>query len=156
MGIFPKLLKRDPLHEQAAKLVPAANVMAVSTFVPLLDEHPILREAEVEAWDFFATAGAVFVAINNLKRVVDRQRFKDIYAIVLPNLHKWHARGEDAILDCQKFVARTVASGASDQDALGFWILRNALGREPAENEAMVGRTIGGLLSAPLKDWWCE
>lgn len=156
MGIFSKLLKKDPLQEQAVKLVPAANVMVVSAFVPLLDKHPMLREVKVDAWDFYATAGAIFVALNNLKSAVHRERFKRIYAIVLPHLHKWHARGEDAVLDCQKFVERTVASGASPQDALGFWVLWNTLGREPAEHEATLGRTIGGLLSASLQDWWWE
>lgn len=144
------LAAKDSLHEQAVKLVPAVNIMAVSSFVPLLDQHPLLRQAKVEAWDFSATAGAIFVAINNLKGAVSPERFLNIYAVVLSHLRKWHERGEDAVLDCQKFIARNVTAGASPQDVLGFWVLWNTLGREPAENEAVVGRAIGNLLSTPL------
>ena len=80
------LAAKDSLHEQAVKLVPAVNIMAVSSFVPLLDQHPLLRQAKVEAWDFFATAGAIFVAINNLKGAVSGERFLNIYAVVLSHL----------------------------------------------------------------------
>jgi len=156
MGLFSQLARKDPLHEQAVKLVPAANIMAVSSFVPLLDQYPLLRAAKVEAWDLFATSGAIFVAINDLKGAVPPERFMSIYSVLLPYMRTWHERSEDAVLDCQKFVARTTASGTSPQDALGFWVLWKALGREPAESEATVGRAIGTFLSAPLQDWWSK
>ena len=72
MGIFSGLFrpKEDPLRKQAATLVPAAKINATSMFVPLLDEFPFLREADVEHWDFILTVAGVFMGasrLNNLR-----------------------------------------------------------------------------------------
>jgi len=154
MSVLSKFGRKDRLHDDAAKLVPAANIAAVSSFAPLLDQHPLLRGAKAEAWDFFATAGAIFVALNNLKAAVSPERFKDLYSVLLPKMRQWHERGEDAVLDCQKFVARTVSPDVSPHDALGFWVLWNVMQREPSAEEARATRDIGNTLSAPFQEWW--
>jgi len=157
MRLLSSFRKKDSLHEQAERLVPAAQIMAISAFVPLLDQYPVLREVKPEAWDFFATAGALFIAINSLKIVApQRKRFMNIYAVLLPYMRKWDKRGEDAVLDCQAFVAKNVESGASPQDSLGFWVLRNAARKEPTAGDAPAARAIGFQLSAPLREWWQE
>jgi hypothetical protein len=156
MSLFSKFTRKEPLHDQAVRLVPAASILAVSSFAPLLDRHPILRETEVEDWDFFATTATVCVALNNLKAAVPTERFINIYAVFLPHLRKWHDRGEDAVLDCQEFVTRTVTTEVPAQDALGVWVLWNSLRRQPNQSEAAVGREIGRLLSTPLHDWWTQ
>ena len=145
---------KDQFHDQAVALVPAAGVAAVSSFVPLLDQYSFLRGARAEVWDFFATAAAIFIALNNLKAVVAPERFLALYSELLPKVQQWDERGEDAVLDCQKFVARTVSPDVSPLDALGFWVLWNVLQREPSAEEARATRTVGSALSAPFQDWW--
>jgi hypothetical protein len=147
---------KDPLYKQAESLVAAAKVNAISAFLPLSNKHPILNKVNVEAWDFFATAATIFVAINNLKVAVDQQRFRIIYGVFLPSVRKWHDNGEDVVLDCQQFVARNVAGGVSPQDALGLWVLWNTFGREPTEAELSSAKAIGTVLSTPMHDWWRE
>lgn len=54
MGFIDKLFgrKEDMLTKQAKNLVSAANVFAVSLFVPTLDRFSILSEDKPKHWDF--------------------------------------------------------------------------------------------------------
>jgi len=164
MATLSKIFRRaDPLEPQAQRLVPACLVLSTSSFVPLLDNHPFLNECKVDQWDFFATAAAVFIGINNLKRHVSRRRFKSLYSVMLGGISQWNPQGEEATLDCQKFVARIIDSKAPEQvsgdnsdatDAVGMWVLWNVLQRKPSYEEAPAAREIGLILASSLQDWW--
>ena len=138
----------------------AANILAVSTFVPLIDKYPFLKQCAPKDWDFFATAAAIHVAIASLIRSVSSERFKLLYLAVVPEIHNWNQQSEDAILDCQRFIKRTLdaqpagAGSVLPSDALGMWIIWNLLLRAPTYEEAQASRSIGRALAAPLRDWW--
>lgn len=59
--------KQDPLLERAGNLVQAAQVSAVGMFTPLLDSFPILRQVDIQHWDFILTVVGVFVASRTAK-----------------------------------------------------------------------------------------
>lgn len=163
MGILSKLFGRDdPLRGQAERLVSAANIAATASFVPLLHSYPLLRNATVKDWDFFATAAATCVGIVRLVHFVPPDRFKSLYALILPELRRWSPQGEDAVLDCQKFIKRVMDSSQSTvpdnhliaADPLGTWVLWNLFQKEPSHTESHVARAVGQLLAAQFHDWW--
>ncbi len=164
--MLSKLFGRDdPLRAQAKRLVPAASIAAISSFMPLLDRYPLLRNANVKDWDFFATAAATCVGIVRLIHTVHPDRFKSLYAAILPELHRWSPQGEDAVLDCQKFIKLGADANRSDgadkqfltTDSLGMWVLWNLIQRQPSsDGGAQVAHAIGRCLVAHFHDWWAS
>ena len=154
------MLNVDPLEDQARRLVSAANILAVSTFVPFIDKYAFLKQCDPNDWDFFATAAAIHVAIASLIRSVSPERFKLLYLTITPEIHNWNRQGEDAILDCQRFIKRTLdtqptgAESVLPTDALGMWIIWNLLRRAPTYEEAQASHSIGRALATSLHDWW--
>ena len=166
MGIFSGLFrpKEDPLRKQAATLVPAAKINATSMFVPLLDEFPFLREADVEHWDFILTVAGVFMGasrLNNLR--LGDAREESLMKIVADSLVEWNSDGIRGFEDCKRLFEteydRLTAAGHEPRfiasDALGKWIVWNVLGRAPAsQDECMLVRTTGAMVTHAFFDWW--
>ena len=150
----------DPLDAQAKRLVDATNILAISTFVPAVDQYPFLKQCNPNDWDFFATVASVQVGIANLLHSVSSERFKLLYPIIAAALHKWNPQGEDAVRDCQAFIRRSLnhrsvaAENILPTDALGMWVIWNLLRRTPTREEASASRGIGGALATPIQDWW--
>jgi hypothetical protein len=150
----------DPLEDQARRLVDATNILAISTFVPAIDQYPFLKQCNPKDWDFFATVASIQVGIANLIHCVPEERFKLLYPIIAAALHKWNPQGEDAVQDCQAFIRqsldpKSIATGDIQPiDALGMWVIWNLLRRAPSRDEAQASRAIGRALAAPIEDWW--
>jgi hypothetical protein len=150
----------DPLEDQAKALVSAANILAVSTFTPVIDQYAFLKKVNPQDWDFFAAAASIQVAITNLTHSVSTARFKLLYTIIGMELCKWNRQGEGAIFDCQRFVKRTLeAKIAGGQkilpvDAMGMWVIWSLLQRTPTYEEGQASHGIGKALADPLHDWW--
>jgi len=166
MGILNRLFKakQDPLQKQAENLVSAARVNATNMFVPLLDKFPFLREADVEQFDFIVTVAGVFMAssiLNCLK--MDDAREERLMEIVAESLVKWNPDGIRAFEDCKELYEteydNLAATGHDPQflssDAVGKWIVWNVLGRAfQAQDECMLVRTTGALVTHAFFDWW--
>jgi hypothetical protein len=71
MRFFQKLGRRknDPLRGKAARLVSSAKANAVTIFLPMLDQHPLLRKVNPEQWDFLLTIAGVFMAATRLQNL---------------------------------------------------------------------------------------
>ncbi len=166
MGVISKLFCHgDSLQPQAERLVSAAKVVATTSFVPLLNDFPCLRKCNVENWDFFATAAATCVGINNLLEKISADQFRSLYnAAILPELQRWSPQGQDAVLDCQTFIKRIEDANQLDgeennttllaTDALGMWVFWNLFQRQPADEESNAARAIGQIIASQFQDWW--
>lgn len=152
--VFPM---KAHLAKQAKDLAKVANIISISSFTTLAAEYPFLEQCDLDDWDFFMTAGAIFIALNNLQIQVSGDQFIALYPSA--ELQEWHAKGEDAISDCQKFVHKLTedSPGTVDPtDALGMWVLWNLLRREPTFEEAQAARGVGTILVSGVEGWWEE
>jgi hypothetical protein len=155
----------DPLEVPAKRLVWAARSLATSSFTQVASRFPFVAEYKPHDWDFFVAAGGVSVALNALLKRVQPDRFKSVYAVIVPDLHQWDPQSEYAIVDCQRFVRRTLNEVTSQPtsaelprylavDSLGIWVLWNLMRREPTDKEAQAARSVGGLLAQSFDSWW--
>jgi hypothetical protein len=71
MRFFRKLGrgKNDPLRGKAELLVSSAGVNAVTMFVPMVDQHPLLKKVNLEQWDFVLTIAGVFMGATRLQNL---------------------------------------------------------------------------------------
>lgn len=166
MGILGGLFKQDPMQNQAETLVPAAGINATSMFVPLLDKFPLLREADVEHWDFIVTVAGVFMGASRLNNMrVGDAREEKLMETVAESLVNWNSDGIRAFEDCKGLYEieydRLAAAGHEPRflayDAVGKWIVWNVLGRAPtSQDECLLVRATGTMVTHAFFDWWKE
>jgi hypothetical protein len=169
MRFFQKLRrgKSDPLRGKAERLVSSASVNAVTMFLPMLDQHPLLKKVDPEQWDFLLTIAGVFMAatrLQNLQLRDDRQR--ELMEVVAHCLTAWSPEnGIRGFEDCRAMFERTFDALTSTQhesrfiasDSIGSWIVWNLLGRSPeAEEERKLVRAIGVSVVHNFFSWWSD
>jgi hypothetical protein len=166
MSLFSKLFceKQDPLLEQAERLVPAAQLHAITIFTPLIDKFPLLRQVNVDNWDFFLTIAGVLMAatrLNNLRLGPSRE--EKLMGVVAERLNQWKPDGIRGFEDCKAFFERTfdgLTRARNDprfiaSDAIGSWIVWNIFGHPTnSEEERMLVRTTGAMVTHAFFDWW--
>ena len=159
--------KDDPLRGQAERLVSSASVSAVTMFLPMLDQHPLLKRVNPEQWDFLLTIAGVFMAatrLQNLHLRDDRQR--ELMEVVAHGLTDWNPEnGIRGFEDCKAMFERTFDALTKIQreprfiasDSIGSWIVWNLLGRPPeAEEERKLVRAVGVSVVHAFLSWWSD
>jgi hypothetical protein len=149
----------DRLDALVDRLLPSAEVLATSTFVPLVDEFPRLRTASIESWDFFVTCAGVCVALSSLVGRVPDDVFREVYQRVSGHIETWDADAVAAIGDCREFVHRSIHQEAQSETvtpamAVGVWVVWNVLGTQPSPKEAPLSHALGSLIGEAFGDWW--
>ncbi len=162
--LFHQTNQPDSLLERAENLVQAAQINAVGMFTPLSEHFPILRQVDIEHFDFILTVASVFMAatrLNNLR--LGDVREERLMEIVTEQLDQWKPDGIRAFEDCKKLFEiefdRLTKAGHEPRfvasDAVGKWIVWNVLGRPPStDEECMLVRTAGGMVTHAFFDWW--
>lgn len=157
---------QDPLLSRATELVQTAQIHAVGIFSALTDRFPILRQVDLEQWDFVLTVAGVFMAatrLNNLR--LDGAREDALMEIVADSLSRWKSEAIRGFEDCKElfeseFDRLTAARHESRfvvSDSVGNWIVWNVLGHPPqTDEECLLVRTIGITVTHNFFDWWNE
>jgi hypothetical protein len=83
--------------------LPTARAVATTSFVPVLEKHPLLRSVSTEDWDFFLTVANTFVALIVLASREQDHDLRRTYVWVAAQLHAWDAQADDALMDVGKF-----------------------------------------------------
>ena len=158
MSIFKRTDKSAKLSDQAGRLVSAAEIAAVSMYVPLSERFPAIRQFAPDEWDFFACIAGVFFGILYLNEVPDPVPLRAMIRVALDQKDRQAA---DALADCSAFVKRaSQRMKAGDDpdlivaDAVGMWVLWNLLRRAPGYEETAPARAIGGMLQTGFAGWW--
>jgi len=161
-------MKDDPLRDNAERLVPSANVYAISLFIPTLDQFPWLRKVEPGQWDFVVTIASVFMAATRLQNLkIGDVRQQELMNIVARGLVHWDPNnGIRGFEDCKAMFERTFDGLTNDaqheprfiaSDSVGLWTVWNLLGRTPeAEEERKLVRTIGAHITHTFFSWWTQ
>jgi hypothetical protein len=148
----------DPLLRKADSLVESANVNATTMFVPLLDKFTFSRVVDPRHWNFILTIAGVFMAVTRLRNLqIDEAREGRLMERVAERLTEWSPKNAiRAFEDCKAMFGRNYdALSASGQeprfiasDAVGFWIVWNALDRAPnSDDEIKLVRVVGGIIT---------
>lgn len=154
----------DPLLEQAENLLLAAQINAKSMFTPLLDRFPILRQVDVEHWDFILTVAGVFMAATRM----NNQHLEDVRAdrlneVFCERMDQWKPDGIRGLEDCKQLYEsefdRLTKAGHESRfvasDAVGLWIVWNILGCKPqTEEERRLVRATGSMVTHAFFNWW--
>lgn len=158
---------KNALIKQAETLVSAANIFAVSSFIPTLDRFPILSKVDPKHWDFIVSVAGVFIAasqLNNLRLKSDQEDL--LMKIVAKKLNEWDRDGIRVFEDCKSLFEteydRLKASSEYQKDnrflstdALGIWIVWNLFARQPQrDKEVNLVRIIGSSVTHAFFDWW--
>ncbi len=156
--------EKDPLIEQAERLVRAATIQAVGIFVPLLDKYPSLRAVNAEQWDFIVTVAGIFMAASRLHNLgLAEPREEKLMEIVSKRLDEWKPDGTHAFEDCKGLFESKydlLAAAGHDQrflasDSVGTWIVWNIFGHAPnTDEECALVRATGVLVTHAFFDWW--
>jgi hypothetical protein len=157
--------KGDPLREQAEMLVDAAQVNATASFVPLLDKFPVLKNVDVEHWDFILTVAGVFVAATRLRNMNFGDAREDkLMAIVSERMVAWNpTHGISGFEHCKSFFERTfdglTRAGHEARfvasDSIGAWIVWDVLNRAPeTDEERQLVRAVGAIVTHEFYNWW--
>jgi hypothetical protein len=166
MGLISRLLGKpdDYLDRQARSLVDAAKVQATGSYLPLLDRFPVLGDVRREHWDFFVTVAGVFIAVTRLNKLdLPEQREDHLLEIVTQEFNAWDRDAIRAFDDCKQLFDREYdrlnAIGHDSQflasDALGSWIVWNALGKQPITMEEItLVRGVGAITTYAFFNWW--
>jgi hypothetical protein len=159
------------LRGKAERLVPSASVYAVSLFIPMLDQFPLLRKVDPKNWDFFVTIAGVFVGVTHLHNLkeqteVRQEDFMDILEIVSCGLDNWNPdSGFRGFADCKAMFELSVDALTNAQreprfiasDAVGWWAVHNLLGRMPeSQEERKLVRHLGAAIAHTFSSWWSE
>ncbi len=166
MDLFAKLFgtKEDPLKGQAETLVSAAQINAVGSLTPLLDKFDFLRDVRTQNWDYLVTVATVFMGATRLSNLgINEEREHKLMEIVASHLNEWNGDGIRGFEDCKglfesEFDRLTLAGHDAKfvaSDSVGKWIAWNILGRAPqSDDECMLVRTIGAMVTHSVFDWW--
>jgi hypothetical protein len=157
--------KDDPLRERAGRLVTSANVNAVGMFMPMLDQHPLLKEVNPEQWNFLLTIAGVFMAATRLQILqLKDDRKQELMDVVAHGLAQWSPKdGIRGFEDCKAMFEGNFDALTSIQheprfiasDAIGTWIVWNLLQRPPeAEEERKLARAAGASVVHTFFSWW--
>jgi hypothetical protein len=163
MGILAKLLRRpDPYLDAAKGLVPMAQLVATSIFVPLLRDYPTLHHVDLDDWDFFTTVAGVQLALVRLQETAGDKTYRRVFPAVASALASWNPAAPGALEDCYDFVGHAAeaptpnreGSESARAEETGIWVLWNLYRRPPTLEEARPARAIGDLLARPFHAWW--
>lgn len=156
------------LLERARMLVPAAHVLAVSSYTQTAKDFPLVYEIKPQDWDFFLTVSAVFIAASSLGRKSDPETEGRVMNVVTEAFVRWNSGAIQAFEDCKDLYDRTydrfasLPDSASDRrfisaDSLGVWISWNLLGHSPqTEAERQLARHAGVMVTHGFASWWGE
>lgn len=154
----------DPLIAQANGLVGFAKMNSTSSFLPTLENFPVLRDTRSDQWDFVMVIAGAFIAVTRLNKLNLGDAKKDeLLGIVGAQMKQWNPLATDGFADCRAFFDRTfdklTRAGQEPRfvsaDALGLWIVWNILQHQPrSDDELKLARTIGEMVIHTFFDWW--
>ena len=154
----------DPLKQQAENLVSVAQINAVGSCTPLLNKFDFLRSVKLDYWDFFVTVATVFMGATRLNNLgINEERQEMLMESIAMRLNEWNRDGIRGFEDCKGFFEsefdRLTAADHDPKfvasDSIGKWIVWNALGRAPqSEQECLLVRAIGSIVTHSVFDWW--
>ena len=129
MGLLSNLYgKPDSLRQQADRLVTTSRTRAISTFVPLLDRYSVLRDVDVEHWDFIVTVAGVLITATRLNNFgLEPSREEDLMKIVSSRLEEWDRDGIRAFEDCKNLFDQEY-DRLAETDYEGAFLASDALG----------------------------
>jgi len=133
-------------------------------FVPMLDQHPLLKKVNPARWDFVLTIAGVFMAPTRLQSLQLRDdRKQELMDVVARGLDQWSPKdGTRGFEDCKAMFERNFDALTSIQheprfiasDAIGMWIVRNLLQRPPeGQEEQKLARAAGASVVHTFFSW---
>lgn len=95
--LFGPRIKYD---DKVAKLIPSANILAVSSFTKFLNTYNELKTVDPTEWDFFVTVAGISVGLMSLAdKVTNESEYNRLTKILSTKIVKWDKRGELALSD---------------------------------------------------------
>jgi hypothetical protein len=148
----------DHLIKSSRGLVPTARNTAKALNTPICAKFPEAASFDMKAWDLFLTVGFVWAALSALETAnVPKTEIEEIRGIVGESLARIFPKGLQALDHCTLFMNQTMGSNAQLQvnDALGYWIVWNLLGRNDfTDDESNFVRVLGDIAMKEFATFW--
>jgi hypothetical protein len=155
-------MKMEEIINKAKELPSIANLLAISTFVPLLKGFPVLNKVDPKTWDYFVTIACIQMGLTSFEILKIPDKEKDQLRLIMTKSAT--AIYSDAIKaneQCFHFVKTNVDGKILDDSLLGrylgLWIVLNLFGKSQSikVDEAMkIATIIGETIVNEFKSYW--
>jgi hypothetical protein len=152
------------LTEQIKQLVPAANILAISSFEPFLERHPQLTKVSIQDWDFFVTVAVIGSALMKLAHIVPSEsQYNQLTAVLSKEVQTWNSNAEYVMGNLMNHIHKTFAKGQQLDDEkttrllaalIGAWCMINCGLSVPRERPDPLSIEIGMYILVSFKGWW--
>ena len=148
----------DQLTRSSRGLVPAARNAAKGLNAAICAKFPEAAKIDIAAWDQYLTVGFVWAALSALRaKETPATAIEEVKTIVADSLSRAFPEGVKALDHCTLFMSQT--TGGDEKigvdDALGYWIVWNLLGRDDfTEDEDKIVRILGNIAIKEFASFW--
>lgn len=152
------------IAEQAKRLLPAANILATSSFASFLDKYPHLSKVSLQDWDFSVTVAATCSALMSLAYIVPSESaYNRFTAILSKEMSDWNSKAEYAMGDLMRYLHKTwpkaqqlecEAATRLFAAITGSWCMVNCGLSVPREEPDELAVEVGMYILVSFKDWW--
>ncbi len=167
MGMFSRLFgPRIKYDDKVEKLVPSANILAISSFTKFLNGHNELKKVDPKEWDFFVTVAGISVGLMGLAdKVTNESEYNRLTKILSTKILQWDKRGELALTDLMARIVKyrdKMMSLPPDEftkmwaSLISAWCLVNLKLEVPRNKPSNLMIELGMLLTVSFHDWWNE
>lgn len=157
------------LAQAAERLLPAAQILATSSYTTVASAEELVYSIPTERWDVVLSVAGVSFALYSLDMgCMGDEAKKRSREIVLECLDQTDPPMLDALHDCRSFVKRAFAAVSDAQDSglesvqhiadsFGSWIVWNLVEHAPeSESERRLVRQLGILVDVSFRGWWAS
>ena len=166
-------------EQMAEEFVELANVFAMGTWKPFVQDHPHLWQAIKEAgrgeltfeqkvfkWDFLLMVAMAWWSVNAARLKFPKSEFEKVADIIERHIAEWNRGTVPAYADLNQFVCRykTEYVKISDPDRLvgfmkllvGTWLLWNLTDKTKFKDEAQLATTLGAVAHECGAGYWYQ
>jgi hypothetical protein len=152
------MIASDQFKKSSRGLVPTARNAARGLNTAICAKFPEAAKIDLKAWDQYLTVGFVWVALSGLlTKEIPKSAIEEIKTVIGDSLTRAFPEGVKALNHCTLFMNQTTGSDKNIQvdDALGYWIVWNLLGRDDfAEDEDKIARILGSIAVKEFASFW--
>ena len=156
--------KTQKYDDKVNKLVPVADILAVTSFTNFLTTYKELEKVDPKEWDFFVTIAGISIGLTGLaNKIKDDSEYDRLTELLSSQITKWNEHGEFALTNLMTYIAKhqNYMEKLPPDEAtkywaavIGFWCFANIGLDVPKDKPSNFMSELGMLLIISFYNWW--